>query len=80
MTQTDSQSLTIEIEFCKPSDITLEIGQPDVLEIVFTLPALFIDAQNFKRLGDLELTHEVQLVPQMTKEAYEVLVEKAQTA
>ena len=51
------------IDFCAPKNITTEITKPDVLEIVFTLPNLILDAENFKRLGDQEIVHEVLLSP-----------------
>ena len=50
------------------------------MEVVILKPHLFIDAQTFEKLADFDLAKAIELVPQMSKEDYELLLETAETA
>ena len=47
----DDYSLSFEITFAKPSDISTDINYLDYLEIEFLMPELIVDAENFKTLA-----------------------------
>ena len=42
--EVDTDTLKMQVDFCTPNDLTKSIIDPDVLEIVFSLPSLIVDA------------------------------------
>ena len=68
LTKVNAKELKIVLDFCAPSDLSQSILDYDVLEVVFTLPALILDAENYQRLDDEEIVYELDIQPQMTSE------------
>ena len=60
--------MSIAIRFCQPQDITVDITVPNVLEVVFKMPALIIDASTFEELDSTQITQEIELAPQISPE------------
>ena len=60
--------MSIAIRFCQPQDITVDITVPNVLQVVFKMPALIIDASTFEELDSTQITQEIELAPQISPE------------
>ena len=71
--------MSIAIRFCQPQDITVDITVPNVLEVVFKMPALIIDASTFEELDSTQITQEIELAPQISPEEQTRLGELATT-
>ena len=59
----DEQTLTFGITFAKPSDISKDINDFDILSIEFLLREQIIDAETFSLIEETELKQEVDIVP-----------------
>ena len=69
----DEYSITFNVRFAKPSDLTTDINAPDYLKIEFLMPELIVDAENFKYLAESKRIIEVEIVPQYTENEMEQL-------
>lgn len=79
-TANDDTELNINLVFTKIDDITLQIREPDVLDVKILMPEIFIDAENLEPLSEPESFISLEIQPQMTRAEYEEMLSVASTA
>ena len=68
-------SMVLNVTFIDLSLISRQILTPDILDVVFTRPHLFVKASNHsERLGLFEALPEVEMPKQYTEEQYNALM------
>ena len=67
--------VSVNITFSDLNALTIDVKDPDFLDVQLTLPELIIDAETYERIADDQLNHEAMIVPQMTTQSYAELVE-----
>ena len=68
----------MQIEFKNSDAITIDLRDPDILQINIAKPELFIDAETGKIIDSQSWRHEIPVVPQYSAEAFATLVVKAE--
>ena len=72
--------LNLNLIFSDTDAITTMIREPDILDVEIIMPQVFIDAENLEPLDKQESLVSIDLKPQMTKLAFEQLLEMAGNA
>ena len=70
----DNQTLTLNITFAKPSDMSTDINDLDYLIIKFLMREQIVDAENYKYIAHSKLQNHVEIAPQYTQAEIEALI------
>ena len=62
-TYVDEQTLSFNITFARPADISTDLNDLDYLEIEFLMLEWIIDAESFEYLAPSKRKKEVRVVP-----------------
>ena len=61
MTDVQDRSMTLDLTFSKPEDITPLLTYPDTLAVEFKVRYLIIDAESFEPLSEDQRKHDLEL-------------------
>ena len=76
----DDQSLTLIVSFSDLNAISVDLSEPDMLEVKFLKPGLFIDTETLNPLDKSSYSSEVELKPQLSLADFEEIKAMAETA
>ena len=73
-TSADDQTLTFNVEFAEPADISTDLLDLDYLRIEFLMRELIIDSQNYLLISESKTKNEVKVTRQYSEKEYEELI------